>query len=229
MGHEIERIALERGHQIMAICNDENDWFKLENDNTISNCDVIVDFTTPDSAPSVIKRAFNYNIPIVSGTTGLNELIPELKDLAVNQRKTFFYSSNFSIGVNIFFRINNQLAKLLSPIPDYKVDIHEIHHIHKKDAPSGTAITLADGIITNHSRYRSWSMANKAEDDAIKVKSERVGEVTGTHIINWSSEIDSIQLLHSAHNRKGFALGAIIACEWVKDKVGYYSMNDLLD
>lgn len=223
MGHELEKTALSRGHSIVAIYQNSEDW----DQSPIPSCDVVLEFTSPQTAPDIIEYCFQQGIPVVSGTTGWNDKLNSIKEKALNEGKSFFYSSNFSIGVNIFFQLNKKLASLLCPL-DYKVNIHEIHHVHKKDAPSGTAITLAENISSVCDRYSSWSNKEN-EDQRITITSERIGEVPGTHIVEWRSEIDSINIVHSANSRKGFALGAIIAAEWLQGKTGVYNMDDLLN
>lgn len=224
MGHEIEKIAIARGHSIVAIYQNKEDWSK----NPLSDCDVVLEFTTPETAPEIILHCFEKGIPVVSGTTGWNDKLEIIKGKAAKEGKTFFHASNFSIGVNIFFRLNKELASLLCRMDDYKAKIHEIHHIHKKDSPSGTAITLAEGIKSSCSKYVSW-VSDKTEERKITITSERTGEVPGTHIVEWVSQADSIQLMHTAHSREGFALGAVVAAEWLKDKSGVFSMSDLLN
>lgn len=223
MGHEIERIALERGHSIVGIFDTKQDW----EEKTIPQCDVVIDFTMPESAPEVVLRCFEKNIPVLSGTTGWNHKLQEIKKIAKEQEKTFFYASNFSLGVNIFFELNKRLASFLKVYNDYEVRIHEVHHIHKKDAPSGTAITLAEDIISESGRYNGWASENN-EEGKILVTSERTGEVPGTHVITWESDIDSIEIKHTAFNRKGLAVGAIIAAEWLVGKKGVFGMKDLM-
>lgn len=222
MGHEIERIALERGHTIVGIFDTKQDWEVK----TIPQADVVIDFSLPESAPEVVLRCFRENIPVLSGTTGWNSRLQEVRRIAKEEKKAFFYSSNYSLGVNIFFEINRSLASFLKQY-NYDVKIHEVHHIHKKDAPSGTAITLAEDIIHESVRYTGWS-CEKQENDKILITSERTGEVPGTHIINWDSTIDSIEIRHTAHNRTGLAVGAVIAAEWLMGKTGVFSMKDLM-
>lgn len=224
MGHEIEKIALSRGHTIVAIYENKEDW----SNNPIPDCDVVLEFTTPETAPEIVLYCLEKGIPVVSGTTGWNDKLNIIKDKAAREGKTFFYSSNFSIGVNIIFHINKELASLLCRIDEYKAKIHEIHHIHKKDAPSGTAISLAEGIRSSCDCYESWIL-DKIEDNKITITSERIGEVPGTHIVEWESQADSIQLIHTAKSREGFALGAVVAAEWIKDKKGVFNMTDLLN
>lgn len=224
MGHELERLAHQRGHEIVAIFDKEEDWFTKE----IPSCDVAIDFSLPETAPVIVNLLLDKNIAVVSGTTGWNDKQKQVKQRVINEGKAFFTASNFSLGVNIFFELNKKLSTLLSPIPEYKASIHEIHHIHKKDAPSGTAITLAEGISAACDRYDGWSFGCES-NDKIAVTSERTGEVPGTHVISWNSPVDEIQIKHTAHSRQGFALGAMIAAEWLKGRKGVYSMKDLLN
>ncbi len=220
MGHEIESIAMQRGHEIVATIDTFKDW------NNLPDCDVIIDFTTAKAAPEIAKIAFSKGIAFVSGTTGWNDKLNEIKQLAETEGKTFFYASNFSIGANIFFNINKKLASFLGKNENYKAEVHEVHHIHKKDAPSGTAITLAEDIISDSNLYTHWT--SKADENGLLITSERIGEVPGIHIVEWKSSNDSIQIKHEAFNRKGLALGAVIAAEWVIGKSGVYGMSDLL-
>ena len=221
MGHEIESAALARGHEIVARIDINQDW------NSIPGCDVIIDFTTAEAAPEIAKVAFNKNIAFVSGTTGWNKSLKEIKEYAAEEGKTFFYSSNFSIGANIFFNLNKRLASFLKHYSGYSAHVHEIHHIHKKDAPSGTAITLAEDIISDCNLYTHWT-SNKDDVDGLLITSDRSGEVPGTHIVTWDSMVDSIEIKHTAHNRKGLALGAVIAAEWVIGRTGVFGMKNLL-
>lgn len=223
MGHEIEIAALSRGHKIVATFNDDKEWSEKE----IPECDVVIDFSTPRTAPIIVNKCFDLDLPIVSGTTGWNEQLITAKNRAAYESKSFFYASNFSIGVNVFFSINSKLAALLCPLNSYEGSIEEIHHIHKLDAPSGTAISLAEGIIDQCKKHEAWSMDEK-DKNKINITSHRVGEVPGTHLVKWNSEFDTIELKHIAHNRKGFALGAILAAEWLPGHKGSFNMADLL-
>lgn len=223
MGREIEAFAIERGHTIIAKFDNEMDWQQ----ESIPQCDVAINFSTPDTAPLIVNKCFDMNIPVVSGTTGWNDKMIEAKKRAIEESKTFFYASNFSLGMNIFFEINRKLASFLCPLQDYRVNIDEIHHIHKKDSPSGTAITLAEGILKECNRYDSWEIGSN-EERKIGISSVRTGEVPGTHEIKWDSEVDSIQIKHTAHSRKGFAMGAVLAAEWIKGRTGAFGMSDLL-
>ncbi len=223
MGHEIETIALKRGHNIVATFDNEDDWLL----NPIPDCDVAINFSTPETATTIVNRCFDLNIPIVSGTTGWNEKMLEAKKRASTEGKTFFYASNFSLGMNIFFEINRKLASFLCTLNEYSVSIEEIHHIRKKDSPSGTAITLAEGILQECDRFDSWVLGEDG-DSKIGITSVRTGEVPGTHKIKWESEVDTIQIEHAAHSRKGFALGAVLAAEWINGRKGVFGMSDLL-
>ena len=226
MGKEIEKIALERGHEIVcAIDVNQDDKFLSPQ---FQSADVAIEFTSPDSALSNYRKAFAANVPVVSGTTGWLEHLPEVKSACENDGKTFFYASNFSLGVNIFFALNNYLAKIMNQFPDYDVRMEETHHIHKLDAPSGTAITLAEGIFENVSRKTNWSLNETPEGSELGIKAFREGEVPGIHTVIYESEADSIRITHDAKSRKGFALGAVLAAEFTKDKKGFLGMKDML-
>ena len=227
MGKEIEKIAIERNHNITLIA-DKDDIDKIKNISK-SDVDVVIEFTNANVAINNYKHCFNKNIPVVSGTTGINknefdELITKVK----TENKSFFWASNFSIGVNITFKINEILAKMMNSQTDYDISVEEIHHIHKLDSPSGTAITIANGIIDNIDRKTSWKNDYPAKDDELSIISKREGEVPGTHIIKYKSDIDKIELRHEAFGRKGFALGSVLAAEFIYGKTGMFSMKDLL-
>ncbi len=221
MGQTIEKIAQERGHQIVARVSSEETF-------TLDNADVAIDFSRPDSAVSNITRCFEANIPVVSGTTGWLDHYEEVKQICLDQNGAFIYASNFSVGVNLFFEMNEKLAQIMAPHQLYKVGMTEIHHTQKLDAPSGTAITLAEGIIKN-SDYQNYQLADgEVTQDGIPIVAKRQGEVPGTHIVEYKSEIDTITLQHEAHSRKGFALGAVVAAEWLINKTGIFTMRDVL-
>lgn len=220
MGQVIERIALERGHEIV-LKKDEFNTF-----DGLSTADVAIDFSVPMAAVENISACFNNNVPVVSGTTGWLDRYDEMIALCKEKNGGFISSSNFSLGVNLFFGLNEYLAKIMSNIEGYKVSMEEIHHIHKLDAPSGTAISLAQGIIEN-SNYDKWTLEN-AKENEIHIEAVRTGEVPGTHTVTYDSGIDSIEIKHTAHNREGFALGAVIAAEWLAGKHGIFSMRDVL-
>jgi len=221
MGKMLEKIALERGHSITA---------KIDAATTTINydkIDVAIDFSTPDSAYKNITDCFVNNTPVISGTTGWLEKYDDALNSCHKNNSAFIYASNFSLGVNLFFELNKQLAKMMGNLDAYKVAMEEIHHTQKLDAPSGTAITLAEGIIEN-SNYQKWQLDTEAEA-TIPITSKRIGTVPGTHIINYESKVDSIEIKHTAHGREGFALGAIIAAEWIFGKTGVFTMKDVLN
>lgn len=226
MGREIEQAALGRNHQITLTIDVSN-----AKDCTVLNlrkAEVAIDFSTPGTAFHNIMRCFDAGIPVVCGTTGWLDRFEEVKYRCEQENQTFFYASNFSLGMNILFALNRYLSVIMDRFPDYDVGIREIHHVHKLDAPSGTAITLANSIIENLQRKGSWEL-NKASDNAvINITAIREGEVPGTHIITWDSAVDRIEIAHEAKNRKGLALGAILAAEFIRDKKGMYSMQDML-
>lgn len=221
MGKVIERIALERGHEIVLKKDEFNTYDGL------STADVAIDFSVPTAAVANISNAFNVNVPVVSGTTGWLEHFDEMVALCNEKQTGFISSSNFSLGVNIFFELNEYLAKIMSQFDSYKVTMEEIHHTQKLDAPSGTAISLAKGVIEN-SKYANWTL-DEAKNNEIHIEAKRIGDVPGTHTVTYESIVDSIELKHTAHNREGFALGAVIAAEWLAGKKGIYSMKDVLN
>ncbi|WP_149206285.1 4-hydroxy-tetrahydrodipicolinate reductase [Flavobacterium johnsoniae] len=221
MGKVIERIALERGHEIVLKKDEFNTYDGL------STADVAIDFSVPSAAVSNISASFNVNVPVVSGTTGWLEHYDEMIALCNEKKGGFISSSNFSLGVNIFFGLNEYLAKIMNQFDSYKVSMEEIHHVHKLDAPSGTAISLAQGVIQN-SNYAEWTL-EEAKSNQIHIEAKRIGEVPGTHTVNYDSVIDSIEIKHTAHNREGFALGAVIAAEWLAGKQGIFTMKDVLN
>ena len=221
MGKVIEKIALERGHEIV-LKKDEFTSFE-----GITKADVAIDFSVPTSAVENITTAINNSIPIISGTTGWLDKLDQIEKLCVEKNGAFLYSSNYSLGVNIFFELNDQLAKLMSKFKNYKVSLEEIHHTHKLDKPSGTAITLANSII-NRSDNNDWSIENEKEG-TVFIDVKRIDEVPGTHSIFYNSAVDVIAIKHIAHNREGFALGAVIAAEWIIGKKGNFSMKDVIE
>ena len=221
MGKEIEKIALQRGHEIVLKTSSE----EVTN---VEIADVAIDFSIPNAAFNNISNCINNNIPVISGTTGWLEKYNDAVDLCNEKKGAFIYASNFSLGVNIFFELNNQLAKMMNNLSDYNVTMEEIHHTKKLDAPSGTAITLAEGIIEN-SGFTNWELDGKKSNTNIPISAKRIPDVPGTHTVDYSSEIDSIEITHTAHNRKGFALGAVVAAEWILDKEGVFTMKDVLN
>lgn len=221
MGKAIEAIALQRGHEIVLRKTRDNSYDGLE------MADVAIDFSIPSSAVVNITTALNAGIPTISGTTGWLEDYSIITALCEEKGGAFIYGSNFSLGVNLFFELNAYLAKIMRKFPEYKVAMQEIHHTQKLDAPSGTAITLAKGVIEN-SDYSSWAL-NNAKPDEILIDAQRIENVPGTHSVFYDSAVDSIEIKHTAHNREGFALGAVLAAEWIIDKTGVFTMKDVLD
>ena len=220
MGKIIEKLALEKGHTIISKINRDSSKEEL------LKADIAIEFSTPEAAVSNIKFCLENGIPIVSGTTGWLVHYDEMIKLCKNRNGSFIYASNFSVGVHLFFSINEYVSNLMKPWKDYQVSIEEIHHTKKLDAPSGTAITLAEGIITNSDK-KNWEL-NGTESENIKITAKRINDIKGTHIINYDSNIDTISVKHEAHSRDGFALGAILAAEWLADKKGIFTMKDVL-
>lgn len=220
MGKTIERLALEVGHEIVYI-KDQG-----EEHGDLKQAEAAIEFSVPEAAKRNIQECLMAGVPVVSGTTGWLDDYPEMVKLCEERNGSFIYASNFSIGVNIFFSLNKKLAKMMKKWADYKVNMTEIHHTEKKDAPSGTAISLAEGIIEN-SEYVDWSLKSD-NPGVIEITALREGDVKGTHHINYRSDIDEISIQHRAHSREGFAKGAILAAEWLKGKSGVYNMKDVL-
>lgn len=220
MGKVIERIALERGHEIVLKKTEENSFDGL------LDADVAIDFSVPSAAVQNISECLHHNIPIVSGTTGWLERYDDMTSLCTSKNGAFIYGSNFSLGVNLFFELNAHLAKIMSRFNQYEVSMEEIHHTQKLDKPSGTAITLAQNII-KEKKLSSWNIENPNENELF-IDVKRIDSVPGTHSISYTSEVDTIEITHTAHNRDGFALGAVIASEWLINKKGIYTMKDVL-
>ncbi len=227
MGKEIEKIALSRNHSIVLKIDVDN--LSDLTDENLRKADVAVDFSFPDAAYTNIIKCFNAGVPIVCGTTGWLDKIDEIKKLCGEQDKAFFYASNFSLSVNLFFKLNEYLAKLMNAVDGYEISMEEVHHVHKLDAPSGTAITLAEGIINNSRAKKNWILDKPSENGILGIKAIREGEVPGIHRIKYESDVDSVFIEHSAKSRKGFALGAVLAAEFMKNKSGYKTMDDLLN
>ena len=221
MGKTIEKIALNRGHEISVVV-DEN-----TGDYDIKNSDIAIDFSIPAVAFDNISNCLRNHVPVVSGTTGWLEKYDDVKALCTKNKGGFIYASNFSLGVNIFFELNEYLAKMMGSLKDYEITMEEIHHTKKLDAPSGTAITLAEGIIKNTDK-NNWRLDVTNKDSEIPIVSKRIPDVPGTHGITYESSVDKLEIIHTAHNRQGFALGAVIAAEWLLGKTGVYSMKDVL-
>ena len=222
MGKVIEKIALERGHHVVLKIHKDDTNFDL------SVADVAIDFSVPTAAVGNISAALNQNVPVISGTTGWLDNFEDIKSICEKTNGAFIYASNFSLGVNLFFELNKVLAKLITPFKEYNVQIEEIHHTQKQDAPSGTAITLAEGIA-KESNYEGWTLSPKTEPQKIKIEAKRIENVPGTHTINYTSEVDTLEITHTAHNRNGFALGAVVAAEWIIGKKGIFTMKDVLN
>ena len=225
MGKTIEQIALQRGHQIVSII-DINNTADFDSE-AFRSADVAIEFTTPATALGNYMRCFEANVPVVSGTTGWLSHLDEVKAKCEQEGKTFFYASNFSVGVNIFFALNRYLAKIMNGFPAYDVRMTEVHHIHKLDAPSGTAITLAEGILDNVERKERWTLETAEQPTDLPIHAIREGEVPGIHEIIYESEADTISIKHDAKSRAGFALGAVIGAEFTAGKKGFLGMNDL--
>ncbi|MEN7550661.1 4-hydroxy-tetrahydrodipicolinate reductase [Rapidithrix thailandica] len=228
MGKTIEGIAKDRGHQVPVVIDVENPLTEQSIKN--QSIDVAIEFTSPEAAFENIKFCVEHNIPVVSGTTGWLDRKAEIEALCDKHKSAFFYASNYSLGVNLFFKLNEYLAKMINHYPEYSVSMEEIHHIQKKDAPSGTAITLAEGIIQEIQRKNGWVLKGEQEaaQEQFAIEAKRIENVPGTHTVTYESEIDSIEIKHTAHSRQGFALGAVVAAEWLKDKQGAFGMNDIL-
>ena len=221
MGKEIEKIAISRGHEILI----KKDIDALID---ITLADVAIDFSEPGSAFNNISDCIKNNVPVISGTTGWLDKYEDAVILCKKEKGAFIYASNFSLGVNIFFELNKQLAKMMRNLEDYRIYMEEIHHTKKLDAPSGTAITLAEGIIENSSK-ENWELGENTSEENIPIVAKRIPDVPGTHAVLYRSEVDSLEIKHTAHSRKGFALGAIVASEWILGKTGVFSMKDVLN
>ncbi|MEN1785595.1 MAG: 4-hydroxy-tetrahydrodipicolinate reductase [Bacteroidota bacterium] len=224
MGKMLETLGTKRGHTIAAKVDLDNQLSALE----ASAIDVAIDFSAPSAALENIKFCLTHHIPVVSGTTGWLDHYEEAVQFCKAQQGAFLYASNFSLGVNIFFELNRRLAQMMQERKDYRVAIEEIHHVHKLDAPSGTAISLAEGIIEN-SEYEGWGLTPNAAANELPITALREYEVPGTHTIDYASSVDQITIKHTAHNRHGFALGALIAAEWIRDRKGVFTMKDVLN
>lgn len=226
MGHEIEKIALKRGHNIVSIIDMNN--LEEFNSPAFKSADVAIEFSTPDSAIQNYRKCFEVGVAVVAGTTGWLEHLDEVKRACAEQGKTFFYASNYSLGVNIFFALNKYLAKIMNNYPSYEVKMEEVHHIHKLDAPSGTAITLAEDLIKEVNRKERWSLEVEEKQTDLPIHCIREGEVPGIHEIIYESEADIISIKHDAKSRVGFALGAVLAAEFTNGKKGFLGMGDML-
>ena len=225
MGKEIEAIALQRNHTIVLKVDESNALSFTQEELQVA--DLAIEFSTPHTVINNIKKCFDANVPVVVGTTGWYDSFKEIETACSQKDGALFHATNFSLGVNLFMKVNSYLAELMNKYDTYDVEMEEIHHIHKLDKPSGTAITLANQITDKVNRKTNWSITD-TKPETLFIKDVREGEVPGTHIIKYKSVVDDIEIMHKAHNRKGFALGAVIAAEFLKDKKGIYTMNDLI-
>lgn len=222
MGKVIERIALERGHEIVLRKGSADSFEGL------LNADVAIDFSVPSAAVGHISECLNSNVPIVSGTTGWLQDYDKMVDLCNEKNGAFIYGSNFSLGVNLFFELNDYLARMMAKFKEYTISMEEIHHTQKLDAPSGTAISLAKDIIKN-AEYSNWTIEQKHNENELFIDAKRIENVPGTHSVFYTSEVDTIEIKHTAHSRDGFALGSVIAAEWILGKKGVFTMKDVLE
>lgn len=227
MGQEIEKLAIRRGHTIVLTIDNQKEW--EDSTSLLSSVEMAMEFSTPDSALENIYHCFDANIPVVTGTTGCLENQEQIRRDCMNRQQALLYSPNFSIGVNLFFELNRFLARLMSKCEGYDISIEETHHIHKKDAPSGTAIVLANDIIQINEKKEKWVKEFSDRPDELGIQSFRTENVPGLHLIKYESDDDFIEIRHNAKNRKGFAMGAIMAAEWLAGKTGYYQMQDFLE
>lgn len=226
MGKAIEEVALQRGHEILIKIDQPNlHEFTKEN---LTKADAAIEFTGPHSAYENVKSCLDFGVPIVCGSTGWTEQLEEMKQFREAKNGSFIYSSNFSVGVNIFFEVNKKLASLMAPHKEYEVILEETHHTQKKDAPSGTAITLAEQILEQVTRKKQWVNELSDNPEDLEIISQRIDPAPGTHSIRYSSVIDNIEIIHTAHNRHGFATGAVLAAEYIKDRKGFFTMKDVL-
>ncbi len=229
MGHMIEKVARERGHSIVAVIDADN--VDQIDSPEFRRADVAIEFSTPSTAVDLILRAFTSKVPVVSGTTGWLDSLPDLRDMCDKGAGTLLYSSNFSVGVNVFMAVNEYLAQLMDRFPEYSPSLTEVHHIHKLDHPSGTAVTLANEIVERVERVRDWAepvCGCETPSDSLPVYHERRGEVPGIHTVSWKSPVDEITIRHEAFSREGFALGAVMAAEWLKGKQGFHTFSEVL-
>jgi len=227
MGHEIEQVALERGHQVVVTIDNETEW--SERLGLVESADVAIEFSHPSVALTNIQKTLETGIPLVCGTTGWYGALESITSLCLEKNGAFFYATNYSIGVNLFMAVNKKLAQLMNNHREYDVVMEETHHIYKADAPSGTAITLAEDILANNHLKTNWTIDLPALKQELYIRPIRERNVAGIHTVCWESAIDAIEITHTAKGRRGFALGAVIAAEWIKDKKGVFTMKDLLN
>lgn len=227
MGKAIEEVALHRGHEIVLKIDQPNlHDFTKEN---MVKADAAIEFTSPHTAFANVKACIEFGVPVVCGSTGWTEKLDQLKQVCADKNGSFIYSSNYSVGVNIFFEVNKKLAALMAPHKEYEVILEETHHTQKKDAPSGTAISLAEQVLESIKRKKQWVNEISDNPEDLEIISQRIDPAPGTHRIKYSSAIDDIEIIHTAHNRKGFATGAVLAAEFIKDKKGLFTMKDVLN
>jgi len=226
MGHEIEKAALAKGYQVVCIVDQEKDWSRFP-----GQAEVAVEFSVPEAAFGNIRRCFDANIPVVCGTTGWYKNLNQAETLCIAKGQTLFYAPNFSLGMNIFFEVNRYLASLISSFEGYKPSISETHHTQKLDAPSGTAIYLANQLIEQHIGFTGWKLRSEdvPAESTIPIEALRIEGVPGTHVVIWTGQNESLEIKHTAHNRSGFAQGALLAAKWVWQKKGFFTMKDLLN
>jgi 4-hydroxy-tetrahydrodipicolinate reductase len=227
MGQEIERIAILKKHDVALIIDSIEDWDK--DGSRLGEVDMAIEFSQPDTVLDNIYHCFDANVPVVVGTTGWYEDVEQVRKDCLEHGQTLFYSTNFSIGVNLFFELNRKFAAIMSKMTEYEISIEETHHIHKQDAPSGTAIMLANDIIRNSGRKEKWVKKMSENPEELTIQSFRTDNVPGTHKVIYESDVDSIEIIHTAKNRRGFVNGALLAAEWLLGKKGVYEMKDLLN
>lgn len=226
MGKMIEQIAINKGHDIICKLGSNSNEMEWAN---LAKADVAIEFSKPDAAVSNIAKCFDAHVPVVVGTTGWYEHYEAIKKRCIDENQAIITATNFSIGVNLFFHVNKIIARVMDNLPEYDVKIEEIHHTHKLDAPSGTAITLAQGVLSEIARKKDWKLAADANQESdLAINAIRMDEVPGTHTVTYSSSIDDIEIKHTAHSRTGFATGAVLAAEWLQNKRGVYTMNDFI-
>lgn len=226
MGKAIERMAQQRGHQILFRIGSQNR--DLLQSPQFSGIDAVIEFTGPASAKQNVLALLEKGLPVVSGSTGWNDGLPEAEKVCKEAGAAFLHSSNFSVGVQLFFLLNQKLAQLMAPHPEYRLSVSETHHTEKKDAPSGTAVTLAQGILKENTAFQTWHLGAEDQSASIPVEALRIAGVPGTHVVRYDSEIDTIEISHTAHSRDGFALGAVLAAEFLAGRKGVFSMQDVL-
>ncbi|MDR1180497.1 MAG: 4-hydroxy-tetrahydrodipicolinate reductase [Bacteroidales bacterium] len=227
MGEQIEKVALEHKHKIVAYIDNKKDWEKQINN--LKKSDVAIDFSTPEVVIENIYKCFDLNIPIVVGTTGWHQRLQEVKEKCLEKSQSLIHASNFSLGVNLFVALNKALAKIMNGYDDFDVSIEEIHHTGKKDSPSGTAIVLANDIIKYLARKETWINGTNDNETELSIKSERLNNNIGTHIVTYSSLLDTIEIKHTSLSRKNFAIGAVLSAEWIIGKKGFFTINDMLN